>query len=105
MKQYRVRYLDEALAALKEAAAFIAERDGKERARNWLLDMLAFIEKLENSPSTWRQVTVLEGRVVRSFLVAPYRVYFVIEESASTVYVIDVVHTARESRLRMYETE
>lgn len=50
-------------------------------------------------------MTVIEGRVVRTILVAPYRIYFVIEEIASTVYIIDVVHTARDSKLRLYETE
>lgn len=105
MKQYRVRYLSEATDALREAAAFIVERDGAPRAGKWLSEMLASIERLETMPGTWRHVTVIEGRVVRSILVAPYRIYFVIEGIASTVYIIDVVHTARDSKLRLYETE
>ncbi len=105
MKDYRVRYLDEAIAALKEAAAFISERDGKGRARQWLSAMLTAITDLESLPGIWRQVTVLEGRAIRSLLVPPYRIYFVIEEITSTVYVIDVVHTARDSKLRRYEIE
>ncbi len=49
---------------------------------------------------------VRAGRVIRSKLAMErYRVYFVIDEPGRTVYVIDVVHTARETKLATYRDD
>ena len=100
MKQYRVRYLDEAIGALRKAAEFIETQSGQERARGWLRRMLESVTTLETFPGAQPQVTVLDGRVVRSMLANPLRVYYVIEEISATVYVIDIVHSARETQLQ-----
>ena len=105
MKQYRVRDLDEAIGALREAAEFIETQSGQERARGWLRRMLESVTTLETFPGAQPQVTVLDGRVVRSMLANPLRVYYVIEEISATVYVIDIVHTARETQLQRYRSD
>lgn len=67
--------------------------------------MLEAIDSLERLPGAHAVVAVHDGRAVHSMLVQPYRVYYVIDESSSTVYVIDVVHTARETKLEKYRPE
>ena len=103
---YRVSFLPEATAALREAASYIAEQDGRDRAAEWLRGMYESIERLEDMPGTFAQVQVRAGRVIRSKLAMErYRVYFVIDEPGRTVYVIDVVHTARETKLATYRDD
>lgn len=59
--------------------------------------MLESIAGLEALPNAHPKVTVLDGRPVHSMLIQPYRIYYAIEDISSTVYVIDVVHTAPET--------
>ncbi len=102
----RVRFLPEATVALREAASYIAAQDGPGRATEWLRGMYDSIERLEVMPGTFAQVQVRTGRVIRSKLAMEhYRVYFVIDEPGRTVYVIDVVHTARETKLATYRDD
>ena len=105
--KYRVRFLTEATAALREAASYIAEQDGPGRATEWLRGMYDSVERLEVIPGTFAQVQVRAGRVVRSKLAMErYRVYFVIDEPGRAAYVIDVVtHTARETKLATYRDD
>jgi plasmid stabilization system protein ParE len=98
VKRYRVRYLSEANAALRSAAVYIMEQGGPGRAEDWLRRMLDSIGALATFPEAFPRVTVLAGRAIHSKLVNPYRVYYVIDEAGSTVYVIDVVHTARDEK-------
>jgi plasmid stabilization system protein ParE len=102
VKRYRVRYTEEATSALREAATYILSQDGSDRARTWLQRMLDETDRLETLPGAFVQVTTIAGRAVRSILVLSYRVYYVIDEPSSTVYVIDVVHTARQTHLQKY---
>ena len=68
--------------------------------------MYESIERLEVMPGTFAQVQVRAGRVIRSKLAMErYRVYFVIDEPGRAVYVIDVVHTARETKLATYRDD
>lgn len=46
--------------------------------------------------------TTREGQPVYSKLVSPYRVFYVVHDATATVHVIDIVHTARETRLAEY---
>ncbi len=101
--KYRVRFLPEATAALRETASYIAEQDGPDRASEWLRGMSESIERIEVMPGAFAQVQVRAGRVIRSKLALERdRVYVVIDEPGRAVYVIDVVHTARETRLATY---
>ena len=103
---YRVRFLPEATVALREAASYIAEQDDPGRATEWLRGMYDSIERLEVMPGTFAQVQVRAGRVIRSKLTMEhYRVYFVIDEPGRTVYVVDVVHSARETKLATYRDD
>jgi plasmid stabilization system protein ParE len=99
---YQVRYDPVALAALEEAAAYIEEQSGPDRAASWLRAMRAGIEKLETFPRAFPAMCVRRGRTIHSKLVISHRVYYFIDEPTRLVYVIDVVHTARETKLAGY---
>ena len=101
-KRYRVRYEPAAEVALEEAAGYILEHSGPGRAESWLRSILESIDQLEALPTIYRIWTTREGRPVYSKLAPPYRVFYVVEEDTSTVHVIDVVHTARETKLAEY---
>ena len=101
-ESYEVRYDPEAIAALEEAVAYIAEQSGADRALGWLDAIRAGIERLETSPRVFRSVCHRRGRLIRSKLVVNHRVYYFIDEQSRLVYVIDVVHTARETKLAEY---
>lgn len=105
MKQYRVRYLNEAKAALREATAYIVDNAGSGRARDWLRKMRKEIDKLERLPFAFPQAAIQDGRAIHARLMSPYRVYYTIDERRSTVYVIDVVHTSRETKLKKYRAK
>jgi mRNA-degrading endonuclease RelE of RelBE toxin-antitoxin system len=57
---------------------------------------------LETLPKVFRTPVRRGGRPLFSKLVSPYRVFYVVDDSTATVHVIDVVHTARETRLADY---
>ena len=65
--KYRVRFLPEATAALREAASYIAEQDGRDRAAEWLRGMYDSIEALEVTLGAFARVQVRAGRVVIKF--------------------------------------
>lgn len=101
-ERYEVRFDPVALAALSEAAEFIEEQSGSDRVSGWLRAMRAGIRKLESSPRAFGAVCLRRGRPIRSKLVISHRVYYFVDEATRIVYVIDVVHTARETRLAAY---
>ncbi len=63
--KYRVRFLPEATAALREAASYIAEQDGPGRAAEWLRGMYESIERLEVMPGTFAQEPLKAFRPAR----------------------------------------
>lgn len=99
---YRVRYEPLAREALREAVSYIQEHSGSERARAWLRALLESVDSLEALPKAYSIVTTRGGEDVYSKLVAPYRVFYVVDDAKATVHVVDVVHTARETRLAQY---
>lgn len=101
-QRYRIRYEPLAEAALQEAAAYILEDSGLGRAEGWLRSLLESVDKLEVLPQAFGVWTKRGGQPVYSKLVPPYRVFYVVEEATATVHVIDIVHTARESKLGEY---
>ncbi len=102
MKRYRVEHFPEVDGALREAATHIRDQSGPTKAKNWLNGILKAIDRFEKLPTAHAVVTIHDGRPVHSMLVRPDRGYYVIDELSSTVYVIDVVHTARDTKLRKY---
>ncbi len=99
---YKVRYDPAALAALEETVAYIQEQSGPNRAAAWLGGMRAGIQDLESLPRAFPAVSLRKGKPVHSKLVISHRVYYFVDDPTRTVYIIDVVHTAHESKLARY---
>ncbi|HEX2253527.1 MAG TPA: hypothetical protein VHQ65_09690 [Thermoanaerobaculia bacterium] len=47
-------------------------------------------------------VCLRRGRTIHSKLVVDHRVFYFVDDASRIVYVIDLVHTARETRLAEY---
>ena len=102
MTRYRVRYLTEAMEALRSAFLHVRENAGPRSAANWLSRVYASIDQLEIAPRASRDEGFFHGHEFRSKLVISHRVFFTIDEDAQVVHVIDVVHTAQQTRLDEY---
>jgi plasmid stabilization system protein ParE len=63
----------------------------------------ASIDILGAAPRASRDDGEFLGRELRSKLVMSHRVFFTIDDGTQTVYVVDIVHTARQTRLDEYE--
>lgn len=105
MKRYRVRYLESALDALRDAARYIAGEAGPDRAGVWLTAMMESVDHLEASPRASQLEGSLDGREFRSKLVLGHRVFFTIDDPRDSVWVLDVVHTARQTQLERYRVD
>ncbi|MEM7354999.1 MAG: type II toxin-antitoxin system RelE/ParE family toxin [Acidobacteriota bacterium] len=99
---YEVRFDRVALEALEEAADYIEEHSGAPRAATWFAKMRAGIQKLEALPRAFAAVSLRRGRPVHSKLVMTHRVFYIVDDPSRVVYIIDVVHTARETKLAAY---
>lgn len=99
---YEVRYDPAVLAVLEETVAYIEDQSGASRAVAWLDAMNASIQQLETSPRAFPAVCFRRGRPIHSKLVMNHRVYYFIDDPTRLVYVVDVIHTARETQLAMY---
>lgn len=64
--------------------------------------MRSGIEQLETLPRAFAIVGWSRGQTVYSKLVLSHRVFYFIQESTKTVFILDIVHTARESKLAEY---
>lgn len=102
---HEVRFSPQALAGLEEAAAYIEEQSGAARSASWLRSALDSIGKLRVVPRAFASVCVRRGRTIHSKLVVSHRVFYFVDEPAKLVYIVDVVHTARESRLAAYRDD
>lgn len=100
--RYDVRFDPIALSALEEAATYIEGESGSGRASRWLEAMRLGIQKLESTPGAFPVVCIRRGRPIYSKLVQSHRVYYFVDTSERIVYIVDVVHTARETRLAKY---
>jgi plasmid stabilization system protein ParE len=99
---YEVRFDPAALAALGEAADYVEEHSGPDRAAGWLAAMREGMQRLETSPRAYPVACIRRGRPIYSKLVVSHRVYYFVDDPTGIVFVIDVVHTARETRLAEY---
>ena len=82
-----------------------SEESGPSRAADWLRRVYASIDDLEASPRATQDEGAFDGRELRSKLVISHRVFFTIGEAEQMVYVIDVVHTARQDGLDTYRND
>ena len=105
MKRYRVEYLPEAIDALRVAFLYILEESGSDRAGTWLAEVYSSIDELETAPRATRDEGLIYGREFRSKLVMAHRVFLTIDDLERVVYVIDVVHTARQTKLDEYRED
>lgn len=100
--RYRVVYEPLAQEALIEAVDYLTEKSGQELAEHWLAAMLDAIDGLETFPRAFPAWTRRGDHIVYTKLVQAYRVFYVIDDASRKVHVIDVVHTARETKLESY---
>lgn len=105
MKRYQVRYLPEATQALREAFLYIQEESGSGRAADRLRRVYALIDDLETTPRATEEEGLFYGREFRSKLVVSHRIFLTIDEPEQLVYVIDIVHTAQQTKLDEYRDE
>ncbi|MEM9291562.1 MAG: type II toxin-antitoxin system RelE/ParE family toxin [Acidobacteriota bacterium] len=103
--QYSVRFDPEAIAALEEAANYIESDSSTERARTWLRAMLSSIENLESFPRAFPAESRRGKRSIRSKLVMSHRVFYFVDDGSNIVYIVDVVHTAQDTKLRQYRKD
>lgn len=101
-RRYQVLFEPAGDEALLDTARYIQEHAGDGQAREWLKKMLKAVDKLEYFPTSFGVWTYRKGKAIYSKLIQPYRVFFVVKESTGTVHIIDIVHTARETRLQEY---
>ena len=99
---YEVRFDPVALTALDETATYIREDSGPGRAAKWLEAMRRGIRELGSAPRAYPVACIRRGRPIRSKRIMSHRVFFFIEDAEGIVFIIDVVHTARETRLAEY---
>jgi plasmid stabilization system protein ParE len=101
--RYDVILLPEARKALAETARYISEQDGPARAAHWLRKLIDGTKSLEAIPRGFPEVGIWNGKALHSKLVMSHRLYYFIDDAEKNVAVIDVVHTARQTRREAYE--
>lgn len=101
---YSIVYDRIAFQSLREITAYIQTDSGDERAADWLRNLQGSISKLRLFPHAFPTVGTRLGRVVRSKVVMSHRVFYIIDEVKLVVRILDVVHTARETRLARYRS-
>lgn len=99
---YEVRYDPVALTALQEAASYIGEQSGPGRSAAWLRATRESIQNLESHPRAFPLVGTQLGRPLHSKIIMSHRVFYFVDDPTRIVYIIDVVHTARETKLAEY---
>jgi len=102
VRRYQVKYLPEATRALREAFLYVQNESGSARAADWLRRVYDSIADLETSPRATREEGLFYGREFRSKLIGSHRIFVTIADAEQIVYVIDVVHTARQTKLDDY---
>ncbi len=60
------------------------------------------IDRLESQPRAFPAVTRRRGRPIHSKRIMSHRIFYLIDDPTQIVYIIDVVHTARETKLKEY---
>lgn len=100
--RYDVRFDPVALAAIEETTAYIEEASGPDRAGRWLETLRLGCQTLESTPRAFPVACIRRGRPIHSKVVQSHRVYYFVDSEERLVYIVDVVHTARETKLAEY---
>ena len=103
MRRYEVVFSARALVSLSKVTPYIAEESGTERATKWLAGVMDCTVTLESHPYAFPLVGEFEAESIRARFVMRHVLYYFVDESANTVTVIDVVHSARETERERYE--
>ena len=103
MTSYDVTFSRTALASFREITRYIARDAGRERARDWLAKIMRSVATLETHPHGFPVVGRFDAEEIRALLSMRHILYYVVDESAQGVTIIDVVHTARQTARDRYE--
>ena len=103
MSRYEVVFSARALVSLREVTRYIAEEAETDRATDWLAKVRHSTLTLETHPYAFPLVGEFEAEHIRARSVMRHIVYYFVDESANTVTVVDVVHSARETERARYE--
>ena len=104
-KTYRVEIRRTAKAALRTQAKHIEQNSGPERAVAWLREMLLSIDKLETLPRRFRPCGVWKGYDVRSQTVMSHLTYYIINDEAALVSIIDIAGGGQQRIRERYEAD
>ncbi|MEM6453713.1 MAG: type II toxin-antitoxin system RelE/ParE family toxin [Acidobacteriota bacterium] len=99
---YEIRYDRAAQRELENIFEYVLEDAGIARADRWLAAFRKHVDALRITPKIGPVACIRRGRVIRSKLAQSHRVFYTIDEKARLILVIDIVHTARETRLSTY---
>ena len=103
MSRFEVVFSARALESLRQVTRYIAEEAGTGRATDWLAKVRHGTVTLETHPYAFPLVGEFEAEHIRAQSVMRHVVYYFVDESANTVTVVDVVHSARETERERYE--
>ena len=87
----------------KQVTRYIAEEASRGRAADWLGTVTDSTVTLETHPYAFPLVGEFEGVRIRARSVMRHVLYYFVDESANTVTIVDVVHSARASERERYE--
>ena len=103
MSRYEVVFSARALESLRQVTRYIAEEAGPGRATDWLARVTDSTVTLETHPYAFPFVGEFEGERIRARSIMRHVLYYFVDESANTVTIVDVVHSARATARERYK--
>ena len=92
-----------ALESLRQVTRYIAEEAGPGRATDWLARVTDSTVTLETHPYAFPLVGEFDGERIRARPIMRHVLYYFVDQSANTVTIVDVVHSARATARERYE--
>lgn len=103
MNRYEVEFSPRALSSLREATDYILQDSGTGPASDWLTRIMRSTDTLETHPFAFRIVGEYEGEDVHARVVMRHVLYYLVDDDARVVTVIDVVHAAHGTERDRYD--
>lgn len=103
MNRYEVEFSLRALSSLRETTRYIMQDSGTSRASDWLTRIMRSTDTLKTHAHAFRIVGEYEGEDIHARFVMKHVLYYVVDDDARVVTVIDVVHTAHATERDHYE--
>ena len=91
---YTIAWTHAAVSDLRAVAAFISQ-DNPRAAAELVKRMLSRLDHAASFPFAQRSVPEFDDRQTREVLLNPYRVVYVVNETARTITILRVWHAAR----------